>query len=40
MIIIVIGMIVADIIVMAVDTHIVGYDHFLGIPLEWIRSLK
>ena len=40
MIIIVIGMIIADIIVMAVDTHVVGYDHFLSIPLEWIRSLN
>ena len=39
MIIIVIGMIIADIIVMAVDTHVVGYDHFLSIPLEWINDV-
>mgnify|MGYP001124817308 CR=1 FL=1 len=27
-------------VVVASNNHIVGYDHFLSIPLEWIRSLK
>lgn len=28
------------IILVALNNHIVGYDHFIGIPREWIRSLK
>lgn len=27
------------IIVVAFNNHIVGYDHFIGIPREWIHSL-
>jgi len=23
----------------ALNNHIVGYDHFIGIPREWVRSL-
>lgn len=27
------------IILVAFNNHIVGYDHFIGIPREWIHSL-
>ena len=27
------------IIEVAFNNHIVGYDHFIGIPREWVRSL-
>lgn len=27
------------IVLVALNNHIVGYDHFLGIPREWIHSL-
>lgn len=27
------------IILVALNNHIVGYDHFIGIPREWIHSL-
>lgn len=26
-------------IIMSLNNHIVGYDHFIGIPTEWVRSL-
>ncbi len=35
---ILIGAIIATLLI-ALDSHIVGYDHFIGIPVEWIRSL-
>ena len=25
--------------IMSMNSHIVGYDHFFGIPREWVRSL-
>lgn len=25
--------------VVAMNNHIIGYDHFIGIPREWIHSL-
>lgn len=27
------------ILLIALNNHIVGYDHFIGIPREWIHSL-
>lgn len=27
------------IILVALNNHIVGYDHFIGIPREWVHSL-
>lgn len=27
------------IIVKALNNHVVGYDRFVGMPLEWVRSL-
>jgi hypothetical protein len=36
---IVIAVAVALIILIALDNHIVGYDNFIGIPSEWVRSL-
>ena len=27
------------ILLQALDNHVVGYDHFIGIPTEWVRSL-
>lgn len=30
---------ILSIIVIALDNHIVGYDHFIGIPREWVHSL-
>ena len=41
----IIGLIVAlafaalVIIIQALNNHVVGYDHFIGIPTEWVRSL-
>ena len=37
--IIVISAAILSIIVIALDNHIVGYDNFIGIPREWVRSL-
>lgn len=37
--IIVIGIVISFLILMATSTHLVGYDHFIGIPSEWVRSL-
>lgn len=37
--IIVISAAILSIIVIALDNHIVGYDHFIGIPREWVHSL-
>ena len=34
------AVVILGILVVASNNHIVGYDHFLSIPLEWIRSLK
>lgn len=36
---IVIAVAIALIILIALNNHIVGYDHFIGTPMEWIRSL-
>ena len=36
---IVIAVAVALIILIALNNHIVGYDNFIGIPSEWVRSL-
>ncbi|GFZ39195.1 hypothetical protein [Bacteroides nordii] len=30
---------IALIILIALNNHIVGYDNFIGIPMEWVRSL-
>ena len=30
---------IALIILIALNNHIVGYDHYIGIPIEWARSL-
>ena len=30
---------ILTIILRALDNHVVGYDNFIGIPSEWIRSL-
>ncbi|RGN39416.1 hypothetical protein DXB65_03560 [Bacteroides oleiciplenus] len=37
--IIVIGIVISFLILMATSTHVVGYDHFIGIPSEWVRTL-
>ena len=34
------AVVILGILVVASNNHIVVYDHFLSIPLEWIRSLK
>lgn len=30
---------IISILVIASNNHVVGYDHFIGIPHEWVRSL-
>jgi hypothetical protein len=30
---------ILSILVIALDNRIVGYDHFIGIPQEWIRTV-
>ena len=36
---IIIACAIALIILIALNNHIVGYDNFIGIPMEWVRSL-
>ncbi len=36
----VIGIIIGLFILMATNTHVVGYDHFPYMPDEWVRSLR
>lgn len=36
---IVIAVAVALIILIALNNHIAGYDNFIGIPREWVKSL-
>ncbi len=37
--ILVIAAAILSILVIASNNHVVGYDHFIGIPYEWVRSL-
>lgn len=37
--ILVIAAAILSILVIASNNHVVGYDHFIGIPHEWVRSL-
>lgn len=30
---------ILSILVIASNNHVVGYDHYIGIPREWIKSL-
>lgn len=36
---IIIAIAILIILVIALDNHIVGYDNFIGIPSEWVKSL-
>ena len=36
---IIIACAIALIILITLNNHIVGYDNFIGIPMEWVRSL-
>lgn len=31
--------VILGIAIIAMNNHIVGYDHFIGIPREWVHSL-
>lgn len=37
---IIIAIAVLIIIIVAFNNHVVGYDNFIGIPSEWVRSLR
>ena len=36
---IIIACAIALIMLITLNNHIVGYDNFIGIPMEWVRSL-
>ena len=36
---IIIAAVIVFIILVALNNHVVGYDHYIGIPIEWARSL-
>lgn len=36
---VVLAVAIALIILIALNNHIVGYDNFIGLPFEWVRSL-
>ena len=36
---IIIAAVIVFIILVALNNHVVGYDYYIGIPIEWARSL-